>query len=154
MKMKRIFAVCLLAASVFCGAEEDNSKFTPPQNSVPGKICVLIADVGTIDTVAKTEEFLTQIKQFNVDDTPRLSDADKVADPNLAKIEVTYRFNDSVRKYSDREREIAARNRRMERVLEQLRNSIVGNDKKRSIVVAKNLSAEFSAALFILYSGD
>ena len=102
MKMKRIFAVCLLAASVFCGAEEDNSKFTPPQNSVPGKICVLIADVGTIDTVAKTEEFLTQIKQFNVDDTSRLSDADKVADPNLAKIEVTYRFNDSVRKYSDR----------------------------------------------------
>ncbi len=143
MKMKRIFAVCLLAASVFCGAEEDNSKFTPPQNSVPGKICVLIADVGTIDTVAKTEEFLTQIKQFNVDDTPRLSDADKVADPNLAKIEVTYRFNDSVRKYSDREREIAARNLRMERVLEQLRNSIVGNDKKRSIVVAKNYLQSF-----------
>ena len=78
-----------------------------------------------------------------MDDTSRLSDADKVADPNLAKIEVTYRFNDSVRKYSDREREIAARNRRMERVLEQLRNSIVGNDKKRSIVVAKNYLQSF-----------
>jgi len=128
----------IVYSSAFCQADEAKKKFDVPKNYSPGKICLLVADVGTIDTVAKTEEFLTQIKQFNTDDAPKLSDADRTANPRLAQKEINIRFNDNIRRYSDREREIARRNRRMERVLEQLRNSIVGNAANRDIVVAKN----------------
>ncbi len=137
--MKKIMSALLLASSVFCfaGDTKQENKFEIPQNSVPGKVCILVADVGTIDTVAKTEEFLTRIKEFNTDDIPRPSAADKAANPSVGKQEVTISLNDNIRKYNEREREIAMRNRRMELVLEQLRSSILGSNK-RDIVVAKN----------------
>ncbi len=138
--MKKIMSALLLASSVFCFAGDTNqeNKFTHPQNSAPGKICILVADVGTIDTVAKTEEYLTRIKEFNTDDIPRPSEADKVANPSVVRQEVVITLNDNIRKYNEREREIAMRNRRMEQVLEQLRSSILGDAKKRDVVVAKN----------------
>ena len=54
--------------SVVCGvyvsgtAAEANVK---QKAALPAKIALLIADVGTIDTVAGTEEFLTQIKKVS-----------------------------------------------------------------------------------------
>lgn len=136
MNIKQFMAVLAAGVVTICGAEE--KKFEIPTNTNPGKICILITDVGTIDTVAKTEEFLTQIKQFNINEAPRMSDADKAADPNLAKKEINFRFNDNIRQYNEQQREIARQNRRMERILDNLRTSIVGNRNKRDIIVAKN----------------
>ena len=135
MNIKQIMAVLTVGAAAICGADE--KKFEIPRNTNPGKICVLVTDVGTIDTVAKTEEFLTQIKQFNVNEAPRMSDADKAADPSIAKKEINFRFHDNVRQYNEQQREIARQNRRMEQILENLRTSIIGNKNKRDIIVAK-----------------
>ncbi len=128
----------LAAVGAFADDAAPKSKFKIPQNAVPGKICILVTDVGTIDTVAKTEEFLTQIKQFNTDEAPKLSSADSAANPRLAQRVTEIRFNNEMRKYSDAEREVAARNRRMEAILTQVRNSIISDETKRNIVVAKN----------------
>ena len=113
MFKKMLLAVLAVAALVCGGAEK---KSIVPKSTVPGKICLLVTDVGTIDTVAKTEEFLTKIKQFNISNTPSVSDADKAVDPTIAKREVNYRFNDNVRRYNEEQREIARQNRRMERI--------------------------------------
>lgn len=140
MFKKMLLAVLAVAALVCGGAEK---KSIVPKSTVPGKICLLVTDVGTIDTVAKTEEFLTKIKQFNISNTPSVSDADKAVDPTIAKREVNYRFNDNVRRYNEEQREIARQNRRMERILDNLRTSITGNAQKRDIIVAKNYLQSF-----------
>lgn len=134
MNFKTFFvsAAAVLAVSAFAA-----DKTPAPKSTKPDKICILVTDVGTIDTVAKTEEFLLKIKQFNVESAPQVSAADKAADPNVTKHEISFRFNDSVKKYSDAEREIARQNRRMEQILENLRTTIIGDKNKRDIVVAK-----------------
>ena len=135
MNIKLFTAMLTIAVTAVFAAEE--KKFEIPRNTNPGKICVLVTDVGTIDTVAKTEEFLTKIKQFNIDEAPRMTDADKAADSTLAKREINFRFNDNIRRYNEQQQEVARQNRRMERILENLRTSIIGNNTKRDIVVAK-----------------
>ena len=104
----------------------------------PSKIALLVCDVGTIDTVAKTEEFLTQLKQLNVDDVPRVGEATQAADPSLAKHAGRVAWNIEINRFKRQDAEIARRNRKMERVLDNLRNSILGNPRNRDIVVAKN----------------
>ncbi len=146
MKLKTLMMTgmsMLATTGAVADVGEGKTKFKIPQNAVPGKICLLVTDVGTIDTVAKTEEFLTQIKQFNTEEAPKLSAADSATNPNLAKRVTEIRFNNEMRKYSDAEREVAARNRRMESILTQVRNSIVGDENKRNIVVAKNYLQSF-----------
>ena len=140
--MKTFLSITL--AVLFAAAVQGNEKkFQIPMNTNPGKVCLLVTDVGTIDTVAKTEEFLAQIKQFNIDSAPRMSDADKATDPTLAKREINYRFNDNIKRYNEQQREIARQNRRMERILENLRTSVLGNHTKRDIIVAKNYLQSF-----------
>ena len=76
MNFKTFFvsAAALLAVSAFAA-----DKTPAPKSTKPDKICILVTDVGTIDTVAKTEEFLLKIKQFNVESAPQASAADKAA---------------------------------------------------------------------------
>ena len=141
-QMKKIvtslFAVVCLAV-----LHAEAPKFQVPVNKNPGKVCLLVADVGTIDTVAKTEEFLTKIKQFNVASTPKVSDADKATNPRLAKAETNFRFFSNIKQYNEEQREIARQNRRMEAILERLRTAIIGDKNKRDIVVAKNYLHSF-----------
>ncbi len=132
-----------MLATTVTFADKGDAKFEIPQNAIPGKICLLVTDVGTIDTVAKTEEFLTQIKQFNTEEAPKLSAAGSATDASLAQQVTVIKFNDEMRKYSDAEREVAARNRRMEAVLTQVRNAIIGNENMRNVVVAKNYLQSF-----------
>ena len=134
--MKKILTM-MMAAAVLFAAQAEEKKFQIPTNTNPGKICLLVTDVGTIDTVAGTEEFLAKIKKFNVDSAPEVSAADKAKDPNIAQREINFRFNDNVKRYNEQQAEIARQNRRMERILENLRTSIQGG-KQRDIIVAKN----------------
>ena len=140
--MKFFFTIVLSALFLSCLAAE---KFQIPQSAAPGKVCILVTDVGTIDTVAKTEEFLAKIKQFNIDNTPTVSAADKAADPTLAKKEINFRFNDNVQRYNEQQREIARQNRRMEQILDNLRTSVIGDKTKRDIVVAKQYLQSYLA---------
>ena len=71
--MKHFF-VFIAAALIF----SLNAAGKAPQ-TVPGKICILVTDVGTIDTVAKTEEFLTKIKQFNIEKGQRQQQKSQVS---------------------------------------------------------------------------
>ena len=132
----------LLTAAMFISSFAAD-QFQVPKSTAPGKICILVTDVGTIDTVAKTEEFLTKIKQFNIENTPTASAADKAADPTLAKREINIRFQANVEKYNEQQREIARQNRRMEQILDNLRTSVIGDKTKRDIVVAKQYLQSF-----------
>ena len=142
--MKKI-VTSLFAAACLATLHAEEQKFQVPASTTPGKVCLLVADVGTIDTVAKTEEFLTKIKQFNIASTPKVSEADKAINPNLAKTEVNIRFNANLKQYNEEQREIARQNRKMEAILEGLRTSIIGNENKRDIVVAKNYLQSYLA---------
>ena len=62
MKFKSMTTLLATFASMFIWAQEQ--PFTIPTNTNPGKICILVTDVGTIDTVAKTEEFLAKHIDF------------------------------------------------------------------------------------------
>lgn len=135
MRKVLLFACALLTVSALCAESKKEFKVPSPY---PGKICILIADVGNIDTVAKTEEWLTKIKQFNIENTPQLSAADRAADPSFARQEIVIRYNDQLARYNEQQQEVAAQNRRMEAILHQLRTQIVGNKNTRDILVAKN----------------
>ena len=137
--MKHLFT--LIAAALFFGLYAADKT----TSTVPGKICILVTDVGTIDTVAKTEEFLTKIKQFNIENTPTVSAADKAADPTIAKKEINFRFQSNVEQYNEQQREIARQNRRMEQILDNLRTSVIGDKTKRDIVVAKQYLQSYLA---------
>ena len=67
--MKKIVTT-LFAVACLATLHAEAQKFKVPVCTTPGKICLLVADVGTIDTVAKTEEYLAKIKQFNISSTP------------------------------------------------------------------------------------
>ncbi|MBP5531136.1 MAG: hypothetical protein J6Y54_03800 [Lentisphaeria bacterium] len=140
MNLKKILTCGMAAAAMLTqnlGAEESRPA-QAPKYIAPQKIMLLIADVGTIDTVAKTEEYLTQIKQFNVDEIPRPSAGTAATDPNFSRMANRNEYFIEINNYKAKNREIAARNRRMEKVLEGLRNSILVNGQNRDIVVAKD----------------
>ena len=120
--MKRCFALLFITALCALTAAEKKPLGLPP--SRPGKICVLVADVGTIDTVAKTEEWLSRIKQFNIQYTPKIDPADKAAAPGVVRQEIIYRTGEERRLYDEYQLEIVAQNRRMEAILEQLRTAV------------------------------
>lgn len=142
--MKKIVTT-LFAVAFLATLHAEAQKFKVPVCTTPGKICLLVADVGTIDTVAKTEEFLQNIKQFNNSSTPKLSAGDKATNPNLAKTEVNIRFLNNLKQYNEEQREIVRQNRKMEAILDGLRTSIIGDKNKRDIVVAKNYLQSFLA---------
>ncbi|MBQ7208623.1 MAG: hypothetical protein IJS01_12570 [Lentisphaeria bacterium] len=136
MDLKKLGAAgvaCLSLLGIGLNAEENGAQ----KHLAPQKIRLLVCDVGTIDTVAKTEEFLTHLKQLNVDDVPRVGEATQAADPSLAKHAGRVAFSVEINRFKRQDAEIARRNRKMERVYEQLRNSILGNPNNRDIVVAK-----------------
>lgn len=129
----------LLAGGMLIGslAVAEEAKIEIP-NAVPGKIAILVADVGTIDTVAGTEEWLAKIKQFNIESRPSVSAADKAGDPNVARTEIKVNFAANWSEYNEEQKEIARQNRKMEAILDHLRTSISSDPKKRDIIVAKN----------------
>ena len=127
-----------LLGIVLLGGGASASETTGRKILAPKKIALLVCDVGTIDTVAKTEEYLQKIKEFNVDDVPRVGEATQAADPSLAKHAGRVAWDIEINRFRRQDAEIAQRNRRMEKVYEDLRNSILGNPRNRDIVVAKN----------------
>ena len=140
MNLKNILTCGMAVAAMLTqslGAEESQPA-QDPKYIAPQKIMLLIADVGTIDTVAKTEEYLTQIKQFNVDEIPRPTAGSAATDPNFTRMANRNEYFIEINNYKAKDREIAARNRRMEKVLEGLRNSILADGRNRDIVVAKD----------------
>ncbi len=141
---KQIIKTAALALLVgITGLHAEEQKFQIPVNKNPGKVCLLVADVGTIDSIAKTEEFLAKIKQFNVSSTPKVSEADRAVNPELARRSANFNFNNNIRQYNEEQREIARQNRKMANILDNLRTSIIGDKNKRDIVVAKNYLQSF-----------
>lgn len=131
-----------MLAAVVCGvyvsgtAAEANVK---QKAALPAKIALLIADVGTIDTVAGTEEFLTQIKKVSNTEMPQLTAADRAAaTPALEREIVRVNWNTRKTEYINEKRMIENENRRMANVLYQLRNSILVDKNKRNVVLGKN----------------
>ena len=104
----------------------------------PSRIALLITDVGSIDTVAKTEDFLGQIKKVSNAEMPGLSAADRAAaTPAMEREIVRINWNTRKAEYIRDRQMVEDENRRMANVLYQLRNSVlVGN--KRHMVLGKN----------------
>lgn len=144
MNIKKIAAVtafaCASIASVF--AQQDESK--DPPSLLPPKIAILICDVGTIDQVAKTENYLQQIKQFNTQEMPKVPPEFAAVDEHAVVVNFSRTQNEKWATYRDAVRAVQERNRRMERVYEGLRNLALGDSTNRGLITAKmQLQAAF-----------
>ena len=144
MNIKKIAAVtafaCASIASVF--AQQDESK--DPPSLLPPKIAILICDVGTIDQVAKTENYLQQIKQFNTQDMPKVPPEFAAVSESAVISNLSRTQNEKWAAYREAVRAVQERNRRMEKVYEGLRNQTLGTGTNRILVTAKmQLQAAF-----------
>lgn len=144
MNIKKIAAVtafaCASIASVF--AQQDESK--DPPSLLPPKIAILICDVGTIDQVAKTENYLNQIKQFNTQEMPKVPPEFAAVSESAVISNLSRTQNEKWAAYREAVRAAQERNRRMERVYEGLRNLALGDSTNRGLITAKmQLQAAF-----------
>ena len=146
MNIKKIAAVTALAcasiASVF--AKQDESK-DPPSSVLPPKIAILICDVGTIDQVAKTENYLQRIKQFNTQEMPKVPPEFAAVSESAVISNLSRTQNEKWAAYREAVRAVQERNRRMEKVYEGLRNQTLGEGPNRILVTAKT---QLQAAFF------
>lgn len=146
MNIKKIAAVaafaCASIASVF--AQQDESK-DPPSSVLPPKIAILICDVGTIDQVTKTENYLNQIKQFNTQDMPKVPPEFAAVDESAVVSNISNTQSEKWAAYREAVRAVQERNRRMEKVYEGLRNQTLGEGTNRILVTAKT---QLQAAFF------
>lgn len=126
--------------------------------SMPEKINLLLVDVGSIDTVSKTEKFLQAQDKVSLKSPPKPSAADNVVDPTLMKAAVYVNWRTGVAEYLQDKEDVRRENARRRQVLEGLRNSITGNSENRSMVVAKDYLAvgldEYSDFIALIERSD
>jgi len=108
---------------------------------LPQKINILLVDIGTIDTVAKTEKFLAATDKAMIEAPPTPSATVNVIDPELQKQAVRINWLTGMAEYYKAKSEVEEENARRRKVLEGLRNGIVGNSNNRMIVLAKDYLA-------------
>ena len=108
---------------------------------VPNKIMLLLVDVGTIDSVAKTEKFLTTVKKVNMDAPPMPSPADAMADPGLRRQAAFVNWKTGMTEYLQTSKDIRMENEHRQKVMEALRTSITGDSSNRLVVIAKDYLA-------------
>ena len=136
--------LCAAGAAVYSMSVFAAAPAAPEARPVPRKIVMLIADCGTIDTVAKTEEFLTQIRKVSNAEMPQLSAADRAAaTPSMEREVVRVNWNTRKMEYLRERQAVESENRRMANVLYQLRNSILSDQNRRNVVVGKNYLQSF-----------
>ena len=129
MRYLRSIVGCLLTSWAFA------------DGPLPSKINLLLVDVGTIDTVAKTEKFLAAVDKVALAKPPMPVPAESVVDPELQKAAVRINWMTGMAEYYKARAEVDAENLRRRNVLEGLRNSIVGNKENRMVVIAKDYLA-------------
>ena len=77
---------------------------------LPSKINLLLVDVGTIDTVAKTEKFMAAMDKVVVAPPPAPTAAEAVIDPDFHKVAVRLNFITGVAEYYRTKEAVAAEN--------------------------------------------
>ena len=111
------------------------------QEGIPNKIKLLVLDVGTIDTVAKTEKFLAPTDKVNMDAPPSPSPADAMADPDLRRRAAHVNWETGMIEYLQTRDDIRRENQQRRKILEALRTSITGSKENRMVVLAKDYLA-------------
>ncbi len=127
-------SVILMFSVVMCG-------LVHAQGTMPNKINLLLVDVGTIDTVAKTEKFMAAMDKAVTVNAPAPVAADAMVDPEMRNAAIRLNFVTGVAEYLATKEAVAAENLRKRKILEGLRNSIVGNIENRLVVIAKDYLA-------------
>lgn len=112
-----------------------------PNDVVPNKIQMLLVDVGSIDTVAKTEKFMAAQDRVSLANPPRPTSAENVVDPDLQKRAVTLNWLSGVAEYFHDRKSVDEENARRRKIIEGLRNSIIGTSENRTMVIAKDYLA-------------
>lgn len=144
MNIKKLITIAALvfAGATFAADKADESK-EPPATIMPKKIALLICDVGTLDQVAKTEEYLTQIKQNHLADMPKIPDGYSTVNPRATEININMEMSEKWRAYREAVAEVRRRNQKMEKIFDGLRNNVLVND--REMITAKT---QMQAAIF------
>lgn len=131
--MKKLTIAVAVCASVVLAACGDGV--------VPSKINMLLVDVGTIDTVAKTEKFMAAQDKVLLKSPPKPSAAENFVDPDVQKRSVTLNWITGVAEYMADKKRVDEENARRRKILEGLRNGIQGTSENRMVVVAKDYLA-------------
>jgi len=107
---------------------------------IPEKIHVLIADVGTIDSVSATDKWLgeqLQPKQ-NLDSLPVLEAGAMSVDPNLRAEHFRWNMHTRQMEYSRQSRQIQEENAELIRLLRNLRTRTISDANQRNVILCKD----------------
>lgn len=137
------FAVIALAAT-FAADLFANGDVTEAQEKIakaaPKKISLMIAGFGTIESMVKVDKWLGEQlpEQQNLSKPPTLDQADKVANPDLAREVVRYNWNTRKVEYIREMDMIQAENLRNKRLLNDLRMKVLTDASQRYTPLAKD----------------
>lgn len=108
---------------------------------VPTKINMLLVDASSYDTIVGTDKFMAAQDRVSLATPPKPTAAENVVDPDLQKRAVTLNWITGVAEYLHDRKAVDEENARRRKIIEGLRNSILGSDANRSMVVAKDYLA-------------
>ena len=141
--MKNMKTFAALAAAGMAVAAFAGDELTAAQEAVakagPKNMKVMIAGFGTIESMTKAEKWLGETipEQQNLSKPPTLSEADKVANPDLSKDIVRLNWVTRKIEYIHERQAVESENERNRRLLNNLRMKVLTDPSQRYVPLAK-----------------
>lgn len=139
--LKEAVMILLLLGMGVMFAQEEGGMLPPEvKNSIPKMVKVIIADVGTIDTVANTDKWLgdqLQPKQ-NIEAKPVLEPGAMAVDPHLRAEYFRWNMRTKQMEYCRNARQINEENAENIKILRTLRTRTLIDSNTRNVILCKD----------------
>lgn len=138
MKLMTKIGLAAVGAAFACttfGETEAASAQDAVAKAAPREMKLIIASFGTIDSQAEVEKWLgDQLKPTeNLEELPTLSQAEKVADPNMASAVVRANWQTKKLEYMRVSKEMQAENARRAKILTNLKMAMLSDASQRYV---------------------
>ena len=131
--MKATISTILSLIAVYVMAEDVTTGQETIAKAAPREMKLMIASFGTINSQAEVENWLgDQLRPSeNMEQLPTLSDADKIANPQMAVAVVRANWNTKKLEYMRTSREVQQENARRMKILTNLKTSMLSDASQR-----------------------
>ena len=131
--MKAAISTVLSLIAVYVMAEDVTTGQESIAKGAPREMKLMIASFGTINSQAEVENWLgDQLRPSeNMEQLPTLSDADKIANPQMAVAVVRANWNTKKLEYMRTSREVQQENARRMKILTNLKTSMLSETSQR-----------------------
>jgi len=160
-KMKSAALVLSFMSMMAFAQEEIATLPAAAKAAMPKKINVIIADVGTINSVANTEKWLAEQLQpsQNIESKPMLEPGASAIDSHLVAEFFRWNMKTKQMEYAKASREIEKENAEKLRILRYLRTSTLSDVNQRNVILCKDfiqaaLSRKYSKFIQIVDRGN